>query len=52
MDTMSTIKIPPMIEVFEQIKAGKFALTDKYTFVEPDSQPAPAPSSGSTPARR
>jgi len=39
METMSTIKIPLMIEVFEQIKAGKFKLTDKYTFVEADSQP-------------
>lgn len=39
METMSTIKIPLMIEVFEQIKAGKFALTDKYTFVQADSQP-------------
>jgi beta-lactamase class A len=39
METMSTIKIPLMIEVFEQIKAGKFKLTDKYTFVETDTQP-------------
>jgi beta-lactamase class A len=39
METMSTIKIPLMIEVFEQIKAGKFKLTDKYTFVEKDSEP-------------
>jgi beta-lactamase class A len=39
METMSTIKIPLMIEAFEQIKAGKFSLTDKYTFVERDSQP-------------
>jgi beta-lactamase class A len=39
METMSTIKIPLMVEVFEQIKAGKFALTDKYTFVQADSQP-------------
>jgi beta-lactamase class A len=39
METMSTIKIPLMIEVFEQIKAGKFRLADKYTFVEADSQP-------------
>ncbi len=51
METMSTIKIPLMIEVFEQIKAGKFELTDRYTFVEKDTQPAPARSSGSTPAR-
>ena len=39
METMSTIKIPLMIEVFEQIKAGRFKLTDPYTFVEADSQP-------------
>ena len=39
METMSTIKIPLMVEVFEQIRAGKFKLADKYTFVEPDSQP-------------
>jgi len=39
METMSTIKIPLMVEVLEQTKAGKFALTDKYTFVQADSQP-------------
>jgi len=39
METMSTIKIPLMVEVLEQAKAGKFALTDKYTFVQADSQP-------------
>jgi beta-lactamase class A len=39
METMSTIKIPLMVEALEQIKAGKFALTDKYTFVQADSQP-------------
>ena len=39
MDTMSVIKIPLMVEAFEQIKAGKFKLTDKYTFIEADSQP-------------
>ena len=39
METMSTIKIPLMIEAFEQIKAGTFKLTDKYTFVQADSQP-------------
>src|SRR5262245_48943082 len=39
METMSTIKIPLMVEAFEQIKAGKFRLTDKYTFVQADSQP-------------
>jgi beta-lactamase class A len=36
---MSTIKIPLMIEVLEQVKAGKFKLTDKYTFAQADSQP-------------
>jgi beta-lactamase class A len=39
METMSTIKIPLMVEAFEQIKAGRFALTDKYTFARADSQP-------------
>src|SRR5262245_2315752 len=39
METMSTIKIPLMVEAFEQIKAGKFKLADKYTFVQADSQP-------------
>jgi beta-lactamase class A len=39
METMSTIKIPLMIEVLEQVKAGKFKLTDKYTFARADSQP-------------
>jgi len=39
METMSTIKIPLMVEVFEQIKRWKFKLTDKYTFVPTDSQP-------------
>jgi beta-lactamase class A len=39
METMSTIKIPLMVEVFEQVKAGKFKLADKYTFVQADSQP-------------
>jgi beta-lactamase class A len=36
METMSTIKIPLMIEVLEQVKAGKFKLTDKYTFDSAD----------------
>ena len=31
MDTMSVIKIPLMVEVFEQIKAGKLSLAEKYT---------------------
>ena len=39
METMSTIKIPLMVEVLEQIKAGRFKLTDRYTFAEADSQP-------------
>jgi beta-lactamase class A len=39
METMSTIKIPLMVEAFEQIKAGAFKLTDTYTFVQADSQP-------------
>jgi beta-lactamase class A len=39
METMSTIKIPLMVEVLEQIKAGKFKLTDTYTFAQADSQP-------------
>ena len=39
METMSTIKIPLMVEAFEQMKAGKFRLTDKYTFAQADSQP-------------
>ena len=39
METMSTIKIPLMVEVLEQIKAGKFKLEDTYTFVQTDSQP-------------
>ena len=39
METMSTIKIPLMVEVLEQVKAGKLKLTDKYTFAQADSQP-------------
>ncbi len=39
METMSTIKIPLMVEVLEQAKAGKFKLTDKYTFAAADAQP-------------
>src|ERR1700688_4597080 len=31
MDTMSTIKIPLMVEAFRQIEAGKFSLADKIT---------------------
>lgn len=39
MDTMSVIKIPLMVEVFEQIKAGRFALGDKYTLTAADVLP-------------
>jgi len=38
METMSTIKIPLMTEVFTQIKAGKFALTDHYTYADADTR--------------
>jgi beta-lactamase class A len=38
METMSTIKLPLMTEVFEQIKAGKFALSDKYTYADADTR--------------
>jgi beta-lactamase class A len=36
MDTMSVIKIPLMVEIFEQIKAGRFTLADKYTLTKED----------------
>ena len=39
METMSTIKIPLMVEVLEQVKAGKLTLTGKYTFAQEDAQP-------------
>jgi beta-lactamase class A len=39
METMSTIKIPLMVEVFEQIKTGTFKLTDQYTLVTEDIRP-------------
>jgi beta-lactamase class A len=39
MDTMSTIKIPLMVEAFEQIKAGRFGLADKYTLTKEDMLP-------------
>ncbi len=39
MDTMSVIKIPLMVEVFEQVKAGKFSLSDKYTLAREDILP-------------
>ncbi|HEY3138281.1 MAG TPA: serine hydrolase [Blastocatellia bacterium] len=39
MDTMSVIKIPLMVEVFRQIEAGKFSLTDRVTLKESDKRP-------------
>jgi beta-lactamase class A len=39
MDTMSVIKIPLMVEVFEQIKAGKLSLAEKYTLTAADVRP-------------
>jgi len=45
MDTMSVIKIPLMVEVFRQIEAGKFALTDRVTLKDSEKRPG-------TPARR
>jgi beta-lactamase class A len=39
METMSTIKIPLMIEVLEQVKGGRFALHDRYTLRREDVQP-------------
>src|SRR5207247_8411445 len=39
METMSTIKIPLMVEAFEQIKADTFKLTDKYTLAADDIRP-------------
>lgn len=39
MDTMSVIKIPLMVEAFEQIRAGKFRLTDRYTLAKEDLRP-------------
>jgi beta-lactamase class A len=39
MDTMSTIKIPLMIEAFEQVKAGRFRLSDQYTLTADDMLP-------------
>jgi len=39
METMSTIKIPLMVEVLQQVNAGRFKLSDKYTFAQADSQP-------------
>lgn len=39
MDTMSVIKIPLMAEVFRQIEAGKFKLTDRVPFTAESSRP-------------
>jgi beta-lactamase class A len=39
MDTMSVIKIPLMVEVFEQAKAGRFSLSDRYTLAREDLLP-------------
>lgn len=39
MDTMSVIKIPLMVEVFRQIEAGRFALTDRVTLKESEKRP-------------
>jgi beta-lactamase class A len=39
MDTMSTIKIPLMVEAFRQIEEGKFKLTDKLTLTEEEKRP-------------
>jgi beta-lactamase class A len=39
MDTMSTIKIPLMVEAFRQIEAGKFALSDRVKLRDEDKRP-------------
>ena len=39
MDTMSVIKIPLMAEVFRQIEAGKFSLSDRVTLKETEKRP-------------
>ena len=39
MDTMSVIKIPLMVEVFRQIEAGKFSLTDRVTLKDSEKRP-------------
>jgi beta-lactamase class A len=39
MDTMSVIKIPLMVEVFQQIEDGEFAVTDRVTLKETDKRP-------------
>jgi beta-lactamase class A len=39
METMSTIKIPLMIEAFQQIKDGRFSLADRYVLTREDIRP-------------
>lgn len=39
MDTMSVIKIPLMLEVFEQAKAGRLRLDDRHTITAADRRP-------------
>ena len=39
MDTMSTIKIPLMVEAFRQVEAGKFALSDRVKLRDEDKRP-------------
>jgi beta-lactamase class A len=39
MDTMSVIKIPLMVEVFHQVEAGKFKLTDRVLVRDSDKRP-------------
>jgi beta-lactamase class A len=39
MDTMSTIKVPLMVEAFRQIEAGRFKLTDRITLDDAAKRP-------------
>ena len=39
LDTMSVIKLPLMVEAFEQIKAGEMSLAQKYTLAKEDILP-------------
>lgn len=39
MDTMSVIKIPLMVEVFDQVKAGTLRWSDRYTLARDDILP-------------
>jgi beta-lactamase class A len=39
METMSTIKIPLMIEALQQIKDGRFSLADRYVVTREDIRP-------------